>query len=228
MGDGFDFLCRAIDGGGFAGFTGEGFTEFEVASDETLVGWFWVVLYIEQLQLVVFLGDFKGMLGLVGVGNFERCDFCCVGLYHINGSPKLYVGIKVWGEVAHESGYCDFAGSFDAWVIHIGGVLRWGCETHEDGMDFLVVVRENDFCAIEGDVFDHIFFGGIGHGAFDLKFRHRPEEQLIDGVGISGECELFISGDPFPIYFFKGEVGQFGVVGCDGDFIDIFGRFEGE
>lgn len=95
-------------------------------------------------------------------------------------------------------------------------------------MNFLVVVGENDFCAVEGDVFDHIFFGCIGHGAFDLKFWHRPEKQLIDGVGVCGECELFISGDPFPINFLQGEVGQFGIVGGDGDFIDILGCFEGE
>ena len=97
MGDGFDFLWRAIDGCGFAGFTGEGFAEFEVTSDEALVCWFWVILDIEQLQLVVFLCDFKGMLGLVGVGDFERCDFSCAGVYHVNGPPKLYVGIEIGG-----------------------------------------------------------------------------------------------------------------------------------
>ena len=95
-------------------------------------------------------------------------------------------------------------------------------------MLFYIAIGEDDFGSIEGDVFDDVFFGGIGHGTFHLEFGHGPKQQLIYGVGISGVAILFISHQPFAIDFFEGEVGEFGVVGAEGDFIDLFGRFEGE
>ena len=58
---------------------------------------------------------------------------------------------------------------------------------------------------------------------FHLEFGHGPKQQLIYGVGIGGVAIVFISHEPFAIDFFEGEVGEFGVIGAEGDFIDLFG-----
>ena len=100
--------------------------------------------------------------------------------------------------------------------------------SHVNGVKFIVAIGKYGLGAIEGDVFDDIFFGGIGHGAFHLKFWHRPKKQLVYRVGIGGITVRFVAHQPFAIHFFQGEVRHFGVVGADGDFVDLLGVFKCE
>ena len=178
------------------------------------------------MQLVLFLGDLERLFRGCGVGDFERCDFLAVYIYHKYRAPKLNVGIEIGGEITDETRDGDFTRSFGIRKIHISSILGGGCEAHEDGMDGVVAVGEDDFGAIEGNVFDDVFFGGIGHGAFYLEFRHCPEKKLVHRVGVGRKTVRIISHDPFAIDLFEGEVGHFGIVGADGDFVDGLGRFE--
>lgn len=180
------------------------------------------------MELVLVLCDLKRLFGGCGVGDFERFDFLAADIDHKNGAPQLYIGIYVGGKVADETGNGVFTRSFGTGIIHIGSILGGGGEANEQGMLFDIAIREDDFGAIEGDVFDDVFFGSIGDGTFYLEFGHGPEEQLVYGVGIGGVAIGFVFDDPFPIDFFQGKEGEFGIVGADGDFIDLFRVFEGE
>ncbi len=50
---------------------------------------------IEQLQLVLLLGDLKRLFWGAGVGDFEGGDFLAAHIDQKYGAPQLDVGIKV-------------------------------------------------------------------------------------------------------------------------------------
>ena len=101
------------------------------------------------------------------------------------------------------SRHSNFTGPFGAREIHVSGVLGGCGKAHVKGVDFVVVLGENYFGTIEGDVFGDGFFGCVCHRTFYLQLRHGPIEQLVYRMGVGWKSLGFRANNPMVVYFFK-------------------------